>query len=309
MTAPGYAYRFPMLTSGVMPPLGFQFPGVGFQAGLGPRPRCLASLDHQDYLEGVPHPSHGKKDPHAGEPNRDLTVDEAEEFIPIDSDGKDSSNCKIIEVMDSPSVTMLVKTSKAKQKPMDKAMKEAAAKVGTARVDEILGAISSSDSGDADMMLSTTLVKDKKARKSRKKKSSKDSLGNALPLSDEAKATERKEAVRKAQIKEEGKVLAMQRDYPIIKTLQAELGLPFDKVNQHDMMGYMQRINAWHQSHLCKADWCGVFIMLTTLTRAAYIRDLNNPNLKLDHKTRTNYQNTISQIDDFTTTMPMKKSW
>ena len=178
---------------------------------------------------------------------------------------RDGSDCEIIEVVDSPSVTMPVKTSKAKQKPMDQAMKQAAAKVCAAHVDEILGAISSSDSGDADTTPSTTLVKDKKACKSRKKKSCKDSLGDAPPLSEEAKAAERKEAVWKAQIKEEGKVLAMQRDYPIIKTLRAELGLLFDKVNQHDMTGYMQRINACHQSHLGEADWLGVFITSTAL--------------------------------------------
>ena len=48
--------------------------------------------------------------------------------------------------------------------------------------------------------------------------------------------------------------------------------------------------------------------MSTASVRAAYVRDLNNPDLKLDHKTRSNYQNAISQIDDFTTTTPMKKS-
>ena len=77
MTAPGYTYGFPVPSSGVMPPPGFQFPWAGFQAGPGPRPRHPASQDHQDYLEGVPHSSHGEKDPHASEPNRDLTVDEA----------------------------------------------------------------------------------------------------------------------------------------------------------------------------------------------------------------------------------------
>ena len=308
MTAPGYAYGFPMLSSGVMPAPGFQFPVVGFQAGPGPHPRCLASQDHQDYLEGAPHPSHGKKDVHAGEPNCDLTVDEAEELIPIDTDSKDGSDCEIIEVVDSLLVTMPVKTSKAKQKPIDQAMKQAAVKVSAARVDKILGAISSSDSGDADTMPSNTPVKDKKTRKSRKKKSYKDSLGDVPPLPEEAKAAERKEATQKAQIKEEGKVKAMQRDYPIIKTLQVELGLPLNKVNQHDMTWYMPRINAWRQSHLGKADWRSVFITSMASVQAAYVRDLNNPKLKLDHKTWTNYQNAISQIDDFTTTMLMKKS-
>ena len=109
MTAPGYTYGFPMLTSGVMPPPGFQFPGAGFQAGPGPCPRHLAGLDQQDYLEGAPRPSHSEKNPHAGEANRDLTVDEGEEFIPIDEDSKDNSNCEIIEVVDPPSAAMLVK--------------------------------------------------------------------------------------------------------------------------------------------------------------------------------------------------------
>ena len=297
-----------MPTSGIMPPPGFQFPGAGFQTGPGLHPGCPASLDQQDYLEGVPRPSHSEKNPHAGEANCDLTVDKGEEFIPIDSDGKDGSNCEIIEVVDPPSATMPVKTSKTKQKPIDKVMQQAAAKVGAAHVDEILGTVSSSDSGEADTTPSTTPVKDKKARKSRKKKSSKDCAGDALPLSEEAKAVERKEAAWKAQIKEEVKVLAMQKDYPIIKMLWAKLGLPFDKVNQHDMTGYMQRINAWHQSHLGEADWCSVFITSTASARAAYIRDLNNPDLKLDSKTRTNYQNVISQIDDFMTMVPMKKS-
>ena len=291
-----------------MPPPGFQFPGVGFQAGPGLRPRHLAGKDHQDYLEGAPCPSHSEKDPHAGEPDRDLTADEAEELIPIDTDGEDSSDCKIIEIVDSPPVTMLVKTAKAKQRPIDQVMQQAAVKVGAAHVDEILGAISSSDGGDSDMTPSNTPVKDKKTCKSRKKKLCKDSLRDALATSEETKAAERKEAARKAQIKEEGKVKAMQKDYPIIKTLRAELGLPFDRVNQHDMMSYMQRINAWRQSHLGKADWRGVFIMLTASARAAYVRDLNNPELKLDHKTRSNYRNAISQIDNFTTTTPMKKS-
>ena len=261
MTAPGYTYGFPMPTSRVIPPPGFQFSGAGFQAGPGLHPGRPASLDQQDYLEGVPHPSHSEKNPHASEANCDLTVDEGEEFIPIDSDGEDGSNCEIVEVVDPPSATTLVKTSKTKQKPIDKAMQQAAAKVGAAHVDEILGTISSSDGGDADMTPSTTLVKDKKACKSRKKKLSKDSERDAPPLSEEAKVAERKEAVRKAQIKEEGKVKAMQRDYPIIKMLWAKLGLPFNKVNQYDMMGHMQRINAWCQSHLGKADWHGVFIM------------------------------------------------
>ena len=122
MAAPGYTYGFPMLSSGVMPPPGFQFPGVGFQAGLGPCPGHLAGKDHQDYLEGVPRPSHGEKGTHTGEPNHDLTADEAEELIPIDMDGEDSSDCEIIEVMDSPLVTTPVKTSKAKQKPIDQVL-------------------------------------------------------------------------------------------------------------------------------------------------------------------------------------------
>ena len=308
MTAPGYTYGFLTPTSGVMPPPGFQFPGAGFQAGPGPCPRCPASLDQQDYLEGAPCPSHSEKNPHAGEANRDLTVDEGEEFIPIDEDGEDSSDCEIVEVVDPPSAATLVKTSKTKQKPIDKAMQQAAAKVGAARMDKVLGTVSSSDGGDADTTPSTTLVKDKKARKSWKKKSSKDSTEDAPPLSKEARAAERREAAWKAQIKEEGKVKAMQRDYPIIKILRAELGLPFEEVNQYDMMRHMQRINTWHQSHLGEADWRGVFITSTTSARAAYVRDLNNQSLKLDNKTRDNYRKAIAQIDDFTQTMPMKRS-
>ena len=115
-------------------------------------------------------------------------------------DGEDGSDCKIIEVMDSPPVTMPVKTSKAKQKPMDQVMKQAAAKVGAACMDEILGAVSSSDSGDADTMPSNTLVKDKKTHKSREKKWCKDSLGDVPPVLEETKAAERKEAERKAKI-------------------------------------------------------------------------------------------------------------
>ena len=309
MTAPGYTYGFPMPTSRVMPPPGFQFLGAGFQAGPGPCPGHLAGLDQQDYLKGAPHPSHSEKNPHAGEANRDLTVDEGEDFIPIDSDGEDGSDCEIVEVVDPPSAATPVKTSKTKQKPIDKAMQQAAAKVGAACVDEILGTVCFSDGGDANTMPSTTPVKDKKARKSRKKKLSKDSAGDVPPLSKEAKAVERKKAAQKAQIKEEGKVKAMQRDYPIIKILQAELGLPFNEVNQYDMMGHMQRINTWHQSHLGEADWHGVFITSMTSAQAAYVRDLNNPSLKLDSKTRTNYQNAISQIDEFTQTTPMKRSW
>ena len=175
-------------------------------------------------------------------------------------------------------------------------------------MDEVLGTVSSSNGRDTDTMLSTTPVKDKKAHKSRKKKSSKDSARDAPPLSKEAQAAERREAVQKAQIKEEGKVKAMQRDYPIIKILWAELDLPFEEVNQYDMMRHMQRINAWRQSHLGEADWHGMFIMSTTSVRAAYIRDLNNQSLKLDNKTRDNYRNAISQIDEFTQTTPMKRS-
>ena len=150
-------------------------------------------------------------------------------------------------------------------------MQQAAAKVCAACVDEVLGTVSSSDGRDADATPSTTPVKDKKSRKSRKKKSSKDSAEDAPPLSKEAQAAERREAAWKAQIKEEGKVKAMQRDYPIIKILRVELGLPFTEVNQYDMMRHMQRINAWRQSHLGKADWHGMFITLTTSVRAAYI--------------------------------------
>ena len=101
---------------------------------------------------------------------------------------------------------------------------------------------------------------------------------------------------------------AMQRDYPIIKILRAELGLPFTEVNQYDMTRHMQRINAWRQSHLGEADWHGMFITSTTSVRAAYIRDLNNQSLKLDNKTRDNYRNAISQINEFTQTTPMKRS-
>ena len=201
---------------------------------------------------------------------------------------------------------MPVKTSKAKQKPIDQTMKQAAAKVGAAHVDEILGAVSSSDDGDADTTPSNTPVK--KTCKSKKKKLCKDSIGDVPPGSEETKAAERKEAERKAKIKEEGKVKAMQKDYPIIKALRVELGLPFDRVNQHDMTSYMPRINAWRQANMGEADWHGIFIMSTASARAAYIRDLNNPELKLDNKTQSNYQNAISQIDDFMTTMPMKKS-
>ena len=61
-----------------MPPPGFQFPGAGFQAGSGLRPRRPAGQDYQDYLEGVPRSSHGEKDIHAGvagsEPEERCTV-------------------------------------------------------------------------------------------------------------------------------------------------------------------------------------------------------------------------------------------
>ena len=266
MTAPGYTYGFPMPSSGVMPPPGFQFPGAGFQAGLGPCLRCPAGLDQPDYLEGVPRPSHSEKNPHVGEANRDLTVDKGEEFIPIDEDSEDNSDCEIIQVVDPPSVATPIKTSKTKQKTIDKAMQQAATRVGTAHVDEVLGTVSSSDGRDADTMPSTTPVKEKKSWKSKKKKSSTDSAEDAPPLSKEARATERREAAQKAQIKEEGKVKAMQRDYPIIKILWAQLGLPFTEVNQYDMTRHMQRINEWHQSHLDEADWHSVFI---TSTRSA----------------------------------------
>ena len=308
LATPGYTFRFPVPGGRVMPPPGFQFPGVGFQAGPGPCPGHLASHDYQDYLEGAPHPSHDKRDPHAGEPKGDLTVDEAEELIPIDMDGEDGSDCEIIEVVTSLPVTMPVKTSKAKQKPIDQAMKQAAAKVGAARVEEILGAISFSDGGDADTMPSTTSVK--KTSKSKKMKKCKDSASDAPSGSEETKAAEKKEAEQKAKIKEEGKLKAMQKDYPIIKTLQVELGLPFDRVNQYDMTSHMPRINAWCQANKGKGDWHGVFITSTSTVsaRAAYVRDLNNPTLKLDNKTQSNYQNAIAQIDDFTAITLMKKS-
>ena len=117
--------------------------GRVFRLGQAPHPRCPAGQDYQDYLEGAPCSSHGEKDPHAGvagsEPEGDLIIDETKELIPIDMDGRGSSDCKIIEVITSPPVTTLVKKSKAKQKPIDQAMKLAAVKVGTARVDDILG--------------------------------------------------------------------------------------------------------------------------------------------------------------------------
>ena len=286
MTAPGYTYRFLTPTSRVMPPPGFQFPGAGFQAGPGPCPRHPAGLDQQDYLEGAPRPSHSEKNPHASEANHDLTVGKGEEFIPIDEDGEDNSDCEIIEVVDPPLVATPVKMSKTKQKPIDKVKQQAAAKVSAAHVDEVLGTVSSSDGGDTDTMPSTTPVKDKKSWKSQKK-SSKDPAEDVPPLSKEVRVAERREAARKAQIKEEGKVKAMQRDYPIIKILRVELGLLFMEVNQYDMTRHMQRINDWCQSHLGEADWHSMFITLTKSARAAYVRDLNNPSLKLDNRPGT----------------------
>ena len=155
-------------------------------------------------------------------------------------------------------------------------------------------------------MLSTTPVK--KTRKTKKKKKSKDSAGDAPSGSEDAKAAEKAEAERKAKIKEEGKQKAMRMDYPIIKTLQAELGLPSDKVTQFDMTPHLQRINTWHQANKSKGDWHGMFIMSTVLAQAAYVRDLNNPTIKLDNKTRSNYKNAIAQIDNFTAIMLMKNS-
>ena len=293
-----------------MPPPGFQFPGAGFQAGSGLRPRCPVGQDYQDYLEGAPRSSHGKKDPHAGvagsDPEGDLIIDETEELIPIDTNGGGGSHCEIIEVVTPSPVTMPVKKSKTKQKPIDQAMKLAAAKVSAARVDDILGAISSSDGGGGNTMPSTTPVK--KMHKTKKKEKSKDSAGDALSESEDAKAAEKAEAKRRAKVKEEGKQVAMRMDYPIIKTLWVELGLPFDKVNQFDMMPHLQRINTWRQANKGEGDWCGMFIMLTVSARATYVRDLNNPMLKLDNKTRSNYKNAIAQIDDFTAIMPMKNS-
>ena len=184
----------------VMPPPGFQFPGAGFQAGPGLRPRRPASLDQPDYLEGAPCPSHSEN-PHANEANRDLTVDEGEEFIPIDEDGEDNSDCEIIEVVDPPSAATPVKMSKTKQKTIDKAMQQAAARVGAAHVDEVLGTVSSSNGGDTDTMPSTTPVKEKKSQKSKKKKSSKDSAEDVPPLSKEVWATERREAAQRPRSK------------------------------------------------------------------------------------------------------------
>ena len=261
LATPGYTFRFPAPGGRVMPPPGFQFPGALFQAGLGLRPRCPASQDYQDYLEGVPCSSHGEKDPHACEPESDLIIDETEELIPIDMDGEDGSNCKIIEVVASLPVTTPVKKSKAKQKPIDQAMKQPAAKVSAAWVDDILGAISSSDGGEGDTMPSTTPVK--KMHKTKKKKKCKDSAGNAPSGSEDAIAAEKAEAKWKAKVKEEGKQKAMRMDYPIIKTLRAVLGLPFNKVNQFDMTPHLQRINTWRQANKCEGDWHGVFITST----------------------------------------------
>ena len=273
MTTPGNTFGFPALGGGVMPPPGFQFPGVGFQAGSGPCPERPASQDYQDYLEGVPHPSHTEKDPHTSvagsEPEGDLIIHETEELIPIDTDGEGGSDCEIIEVIASPPVTTPVKKSKAKQEPIDQAMKLAAAKVSTAWVDDILGVISSSDGGAGDTMPSTTPVK--KTRKTKKKKKCKDSAGDVPSGSEDAKAAEKVEAERKAKVKEEGKHKVMWMDYPIIKTLQVELGLPFDKVNQFDKMPHLQRINTWRQANKGKGDWCGVFIMSMASVQATYI--------------------------------------
>ena len=144
------------------------------------------------------------------------------------------------------------------------------------------GTVSSSNGGDGDTMLSTTPVK--KTCKPKKKKKSKDSAGDVPSRSEDAKAAEKAEAERKAKIKEEGKQNAMQKDYPIIKTLWVELGLPFDRVNQFDMTLHMQRINTWRQANKDKGDWRGMFITLTVSVHAAYVRDLNNPMLKLATK-------------------------
>ena len=258
LATPGYTFGFPVLGGGVMPPPGFQFPGAGFQAGSGLCPRCPAGQDYQDYLEGAPRSSHSEKDPHASEPEGDLIIDETEELIPIDTDSEDGSECEIIEVVTSLLVTMPVKKSKAKQKPIDQVMKLAAVKVSAAWVDDILGAISSSNSGEGDTMPSTTPVK--KTRKTKKKKKCKDSASDAPSGSEDAKAAEKAEAEQKANIKEEGKQKAMRMDYPIIKTLWAELGLPFNKVNQFDMTPHLQRINTWCQANKGEGDWHGVFI-------------------------------------------------
>ena len=102
-------------------PLASSFQGWVFRLGWA-APRCPASLDQQDCLEGVPCPSHSEKNPYTSEANRDLTVGKGEEFIPIDSDGEDGSDCKIVEVVNPPLAAMPVKTSKTKQKPIDKAM-------------------------------------------------------------------------------------------------------------------------------------------------------------------------------------------
>ena len=229
LATPGYTFRFPVLGGTVMPPPGFQFPGAGFQAASGPCPGCPASQDYQDYLEGAPHSSHSKKDPHASvagsEPEGDLIIDKTEELIPIDMDGGGSSNCKIIEVVAPSPETTPVKKSKTKQKPIDQVMKLAAAKVSAARVDNILGAISSSNGGGGDTTPSTTPVK--KMHKTKKKKKSKDSASDALSESEDAKAAEKAKAEQRAKVKEEGKQVAMRMDYPIIKMLRAELGLPF----------------------------------------------------------------------------------
>ena len=151
-----------------------------------------------------------------------------------------------------------MKKSKAKQKPIDQVMELAAVKVGAARVDNILGAISSSDGEEGDTTPSTTPVK--KTHKTEKKKKCKDSAGNAPSGSEDAKAAGKAEAEWKAKIKEEGKQKAMEMDYPIIKTLRAELGLPFYRVNQFDMTPHLQRINTWRQANKGEGDWCGMFI-------------------------------------------------
>ena len=141
-------------------------------------------------------------------------------------------------------------------------MKQAAVKVGTAWVDDILETISSSDGGDGDTMLSTTPVK--KTCKMKKKKKCKDSARAMRPSgSEDAKAAKKAEAEQKAKIKEEGKQNAMQMDYPIIKMLWAELGLPFNRVTQFDMTPHLQRINTWRQANKSKGDWHSVFITLT----------------------------------------------
>ena len=251
-----------------------------------------------------------------GEESRPKSRDRQSEeltYIALDSNGDGDSGEDCLVIDDEPvDHKVLEKKSQVSKPPSEscsslKAMQSAAAVVGSAHINDVLGPVSLSEgeTTDHDTMPVTTPRKKTVKKKKTKKKEDRGKPGESSE-SDNPRAKHMGDQLEEDRIKREGQIRTLGSEYPIIKQIRAEMKLPNQTVTQWDMMPFLDRINKYRQEELSEPEWSKSFIWSVAMMRKNFRVGLNSS--KLSDEMKDQYTNALELIDKYTTETLMPQS-